>query len=123
MISMHVGSDGWAFFINLTRAVGDRPLERRDAKFIQLLQLELARHLGRSLATTRDPVARLSPRLRQTLDCLLDGDGEEQAALRLGISAATVREYVQALYRLFGVNTRPELMAYFLRRYRNRPPG
>ena len=98
-------------------------MDRRDSKLVYLLQLELARHLGRSLATSRDPVSRLSPRLRETLDCLLDGDGEKQAALRLGISVATIREYVQALYRNFEVNSRAELMAYFLRRYRGRPPA
>ena len=61
--------------------------------------------------------------LLRTLGGLLDGDGEKQAAARLGISPATVREYVQALYRHFGVTTRAELMADFLRRYRGRPAG
>lgn len=118
ILSLYLLDGGGAFMISPTRATGDRPFERRDAKLVHLLQLELAPHLGRSLATSGDPAARLSPRLRQTLDCLLDGDSEKEAALRMGISAATVREYVQALYRQFGVTTRAELMAHFLRRYR-----
>ena len=48
--------------------------------------------------------------------CLLEGDGEKQAALRLGLSRHTVHEYVGELYRRFGVCSRPELMALCLRR-------
>ena len=74
--------------------------------------------------STARAIASRCPRQRQTLDCLLDGDGEKQAARRMGISPGTVREYVQTLYRLFDVTTRAELMAQFLRRYRGRPgPG
>jgi DNA-binding NarL/FixJ family response regulator len=87
-------------------------------KLLHLVQLELAPHLGRSLATSADPVSRLPPRLRQTLDCLLAGDSEKQAAARLGVSVATVREYVQAVYRRLGVDSRAELLARFLRRGR-----
>jgi DNA-binding CsgD family transcriptional regulator len=124
ILSVHAGPGGCGFLLCPSRALGDRPFGRRDARVIHLTQLALTPHLGRSLATSRDPAARLSARLRQTLDGLLEGDGEKQAALRLGVSPATVREYVQALYRLFGVSTRAELMAHFLRRYRGRPdPG
>jgi DNA-binding NarL/FixJ family response regulator len=94
----------------------------RDARLVHLLNLALAPHLGRSLATATDPLARLSPRLRQTLDCLLEGDSEKQVAARLGLALPTVREYVQLLYRHFEVNSRAELMAYFLRRYRRPGP-
>jgi DNA-binding CsgD family transcriptional regulator len=122
ILSVHAGPDGWAFMISPGRALGDRPFGRGDARVIHTIQLALAPHLGRSLATFRDPVSRLSPRLRQTFDRLLEGDGEKQAAAGLGVSLATVREYVQALYRLFGVSTRAELMAHFLRRYRGGGP-
>jgi DNA-binding CsgD family transcriptional regulator len=116
--SYHTTSDGWGFVLSPVRADDDAPFDRRASKLIHYLLLELSPHLGRSLATSRDPVARLSPKLRQTLDALLDGDGEKQVAARVGVRPATVREYVQALYRQFGVNSRAELMAYFLRRYR-----
>ena len=61
-------------------------------------------------------VALLPPRLRQTLDCLLDGDSEKQVAARLGLSRHTVHEYVKALYRRLGITTRAELMVRYLRR-------
>ena len=77
--------------------------------------------LGGPLATDRDPgLLTLTPRLRQTLNCLLDGDTEKQAALRLGFSRATVHEYVKTLYQRFGVASRAELLAHFLRRFRPR---
>ena len=65
--------------------------------------------------------ASLAPRLRQTLDCLLDGDGEKQVAARLALSLPTVHQYVTALYRHFGVSSRAELLAHFIRRL-PRPP-
>lgn len=58
----------------------------------------------------------LSPRLRQTLACLLEGDGEKQVAARLGLSAPTTHQYVTALYRHFGVRSRAQLLTHFLRR-------
>jgi DNA-binding NarL/FixJ family response regulator len=47
---------------------------------------------------------------------LLEGDSDKQAARRLGLSVETIPQYVQALYRHFHVNSRAELLAYFLRR-------
>jgi len=51
-----------------------------------------------------------SPRLQQTLACLLDGDSEKQLAARLGLSRATIPQYVTALYRYFGVTSRAHLL-------------
>ncbi len=62
----------------------------------------------------------LSPRLRQTLACLLEGATEKGAAARLGVSRSTLHQYVKGLYRHFGVSSRAELMAYFLRQSRTR---
>jgi DNA-binding NarL/FixJ family response regulator len=56
----------------------------------------------------------LSPRLQETLRCLLEGDSEKQAARRLDLSRHTVHEYVTDLYRRFGVNSRSELVAFVL---------
>ena len=80
---------------------------------------ELARLIGRSLvsATELSPDG-LSPRLRQTLACLLDGDSEKQLAARLGLSRATVHQYVTALYRHFGVTSRAQLLALMIKRIR-----
>jgi FixJ family two-component response regulator len=58
--------------------------------------------------------AALSPRLRQTLRCLLRGEGEKQIAERLGLSRHTVHDYIKSLHRCFGVNSRGELLAVCL---------
>lgn len=57
----------------------------------------------------------LTPRLQQTLQRLLAGDAEKEVARRLGVSPNTVHVYVTALYRRFGVNSRGELLARFIR--------
>ncbi len=51
---------------------------------------------------------RLPPRVQETLACLLEEDGEKQAAARLGLSPATV-------HRHYRVASRAELLARVLR--------
>lgn len=58
----------------------------------------------------------LSPRMRQTLERLLAGDSEKEIAARLRLSPHTVHVYVKTLYRRFGVCSRGELFARFVRR-------
>jgi DNA-binding CsgD family transcriptional regulator len=89
----------------------------RAAAVLSLLTRQVAPLVGTALATNAQYGLRgLSPRLRQTLDALLNGDSEKQIAERMGIQRATVHEYVGALYQRFHVGSRGELMAYFLRR-------
>jgi len=65
--------------------------------------LALLEHLGLSL------------RMRQTLQGLLAGEQEKQIAYRLSLSRHTVHVYVKGLYRHFGVSSRGELLARFVR--------
>jgi DNA-binding NarL/FixJ family response regulator len=103
--------------LSLFRPLGDRWFSRRQVNLVQHCQEELAGWIGRILPTMAAPgLSVLSPRLRQTLDCLLEGDSEKQAAIRLGISAASVHDYVKALHRHFGAASRGELLAVFLHR-------
>ncbi len=57
---------------------------------------------------------KMSPRMRQTLEGLLCGESEKQIAYRMGISQHTVHFYVKALYKLYGVNSRGELLSRFV---------
>ena len=59
----------------------------------------------------------LSQRHVQTLQRLLEGDSEKQIASRFGVSPHTVHVYVKSLYRHFGVSSRGELLARFVRRH------
>jgi DNA-binding NarL/FixJ family response regulator len=58
----------------------------------------------------------LPPRLRRTLDCLLEGEDVKGVARRLGLSRHTVHLYVTDLYKRFGVHSRAELLAVCLRK-------
>jgi DNA-binding CsgD family transcriptional regulator len=98
--------------------LGEGPPSERGRRLVHLAQQELGPLLGTALATAGDPGwSDLPPRWRQTLECLLDGESEKQAASRLGISRLTIHEYVKRLYEHFGVSSRGELLAFFLRRY------
>ncbi len=120
LASPGAGNHNW---LVLTRPPRGRPFERREPRLLRLVHREINPLLGSALAGPDDPCpSKLPPRLRETLDCLLDGDSEKQAALRLGVRRVTAHQYVNALYRHFGVAGRAELMAHFLRRYRNRRP-
>ena len=104
--------------LHLSQDSGEnRPPTQWTRRIIAVLHRQFAGLYETRLATQRHrSLTGLSPRLRQTLACLLEGDGEKQVARCLGIRPSTAHEYVTALYRHFGVASRPELMAYFVRR-------
>jgi DNA-binding NarL/FixJ family response regulator len=100
------------------RARGGRPYGGREQAVLARCHDRLAAQFGRGLVLpTRPNLHGLTPRRRQLLACLLEGDSEKEAALRLGLRPTTVHEYAKQLYRHFGVSSRPELLAYYLRRY------
>ena len=104
------------------RAVGDRAFTARQRQTLSLLHAELGADIGRALSSPTEPnLHSLTPRQRDALDALLEGDSEKQVAARLGISISTAHEYVAALYRHFGASSRGELMARFVGRARPRP--
>ena len=103
----------------LVRALGERDFSDRECALVSFFHVELGRLIGRSLASAfRATSRRLAPRLRQTLNYLLEGDSEKQVALRMGISRTTVHQYVTMLYRRFGAHSRAELLVRVLRRQR-----
>ena len=59
--------------------------------------------------------SQLSPRLQETLHFLLTGKSEKQIATELGLSKHTVHSYVKALYKHFGVTSRAELLARWVK--------
>ena len=108
--------EGLTDVLSVHRATGERPFSRQAVRLVGLLHSALGPMISRQLAPAADPSpSDLSPRVRQVLECLLEGDGEKQIAARLGLSRATVSEYVGRIYRHFGVSSRPELMARWVR--------
>jgi DNA-binding CsgD family transcriptional regulator len=101
----------------LSRAIGDRDFTARERAIVRELQAAVTPLIGGPLARFADPSpSTLSPRVRQVLKCLLEGDGDKQIATRLGLKRHTVNEYVDKIFRHFGVVSRPELLARWVRR-------
>jgi DNA-binding CsgD family transcriptional regulator len=119
LVSFHRIEEGDDHFCGLTimRSLNEPRFSRRDKAFVAAVHGEIAPLVGRQLAAAHEPSAlHLSPRLRQVLDCLLEGDGEKQIAVRLGLTPQTVNQYVKAVYRHFRVYSRGELLARWIRR-------
>jgi len=53
----------------------------------------------------------LSPRQTQIVDLLAEGRSDKEIALTLGLSTATVRTYLQRMYRQYGSRSRAHLVA------------
>lgn len=105
--------------ICISQGTGEPDFSERQRQLIAFLHDELVPLVGRSLVSAVEPSPwSLSPRLRQTLACLLEGDSEKQVAARLKLSVPTAHQYVTALYRHFGVSSRAQLLAHALRRAR-----
>ena len=103
--------------ICMCRGLGERDFSSGEIRLLEFFHAELGRLVGRQLVSATEPsVDTLSPRLRQTLACLMEGDSEKQVAARLGLSPTTVHQYVTALYRRYGVQSRGQLLAHMLRR-------
>jgi DNA-binding CsgD family transcriptional regulator len=108
----------------LLRAWGEQRFGQRECRLIQLLHDELAPLVGQQLAATDEPgPSDLSPRKREVLECLLEGDTDKQISMRLGLSKATVSEYASDVFRHFGVCSRAQLSATFLRSFRRTRNG
>jgi DNA-binding CsgD family transcriptional regulator len=101
----------------LSRAKGSRDYSGRDRAVVRDAHALLAPLVGGALARFSEPSpAALPPRVRQVLKCLLEGDGDKQVARRLGISPHTVNVHTKAIFRHFGVQSRAELLARWIRR-------
>jgi len=112
-----VSDDGAIAVLTLHRAAGERGFSAREQRLASFFFGELGRLVGNSLVSATEPGPdKLSPRLRQTLACLLEGDSEKQVAARLGLSRPTAHQYVTALYRHFKVGSRGQLLAHIIKR-------
>jgi DNA-binding CsgD family transcriptional regulator len=103
--------------VYLLRARGDADFLPRHRAIVGELNAQVAALVDGPLAGFLEPSpAALPPRARQVLRCLLEGDGDKQVAVRLGMSRHTVNAHVRRIFAHFGVTTRSELMARWIRR-------
>lgn len=71
----------------------------------------LSAQVQRSLSPPPDPLAGLTDREREVLDCLADGVSRTQTAARLRVSVNTVRSHIQNLTAKLGVHSTLEAVA------------
>lgn len=103
--------------IILNRRAGAPNFGPRDRSIVREAHAALSPLIGGPLARYADPSPLdLSPRARQVLACMLEGDGDKQIALRMALSTHTVNQYAKAIYRHFRVQSRPQLLARWVRR-------
>lgn len=65
-------------------------------------------------ASGRDDLATLTPRERDILALLAEGDSSKQIATRLGLTPGTVRAYLHTIYEKLGVENRTQAAVRFL---------
>lgn len=100
-----------------TREAGRRDFKARDKALLAEVQGVMVPLIGRGLSQFTEPAPSALPlRAQQVLRCLLEGDGDKQVAQRLGISRFTVNVYTKQIFRHFGVQSRAELLARWVRR-------
>jgi DNA-binding CsgD family transcriptional regulator len=103
--------------LDLSQDVADARPTQRTKRQLALLHRLIEPLIGSELATEHQRgIHGLSPQLRATLELLLGGDSEKMIAENLGVRRATAHEYIGKVYRHFNVQSRPELMAYFVHR-------
>jgi DNA-binding CsgD family transcriptional regulator len=101
----------------LLRPTGERDFNGRQRAVAAEAMGLVTPLVGGALARFAEPSpAALSPRVRQVLKCLLEGDGDKQAAAHLKLSCYTINEYTKQIYRHFGVQGRAELLARWVKR-------
>jgi DNA-binding CsgD family transcriptional regulator len=108
----------------LVRVVDNLPIDGADtAARRRRLLAELCKLVGAHTAggVAADAVG-LSPRMRQTLQFLIEGDSERQISLKLKISPHTVHVYVKQLYKRYNASSRGELLSRFIRGHVGPPP-
>jgi DNA-binding NarL/FixJ family response regulator len=101
----------------LVRPLRERDFTPRHRTIVQELHEKITALIGGPLARFHEPSpSALSARVRLVLRCLLEGDSDQQIAARTELSRYTVNEYVDRIFRHFGVQSRPELLARWIRR-------
>lgn len=106
--------DGCLSLTAMYRNAGKEVFSDRDARIVHLVLSEVPwLHLESWPLAKRTRGNLLAPRLRSTLNLLLEGLGRKQIAGHLGITENTVSGYIKQVYRIYHVQSHAELMKYF----------
>ena len=114
LLSCHPFPDRCLSFIALYRKADDELFSPREARIAHIMLSEVPwLHAQSWPQAKRINGQMLSPRLRTTLNLLLEGLGRKQIAAHIGISENTVAGYVKDIYRIYKVHSQAELLTYF----------
>ncbi len=105
------GSSGAIRAFYLKRRWGARPYSDEETALVQLF-LDGTRAFDPSLRPLLASLG-LAPREERTLELLLEGLSEKEAAAKLGVTANTLHGYAKDLYRKLDVSSRYELFSRF----------
>ena len=89
--------------------------DSRERQLTTLLldELQYLHSTGRLERSAPSAFADLPPRQRQVAELLLTAASQKEIASRMRLSTHTLRDYVKAIYRTFGIGSRPEFMVRF----------
>ncbi len=118
VVALSRGARGWLpktiAIDHLIRAI--RGVHRGEAWLApELLGRVLTDLTERAAAPRTNPLAELSPRELEVLQCMVDGLSRGEIAARLGVSGNTVRTHTQNLIAKLGVHSTLESVAVALR--------
>jgi DNA-binding CsgD family transcriptional regulator len=106
---LHLGATGLTASLRICS-----PKKRYGARhraIVDLVHHEIGWIYRSDLPLASPEAMALSPRQRDVLGLLLNGDGEKQIAGKLKLSHNTVHHHVKGIHRHFGVSSRSELLA------------
>lgn len=99
------------------REKGRNDFDDHEIDLIHLIHERITRLIGSPLSRFVEPMpSQLSHRARNVLVCILEGDSDKEVSKRLAISPHTVNHYTKQIFIHFGVTSRTELLARWVRR-------
>jgi DNA-binding CsgD family transcriptional regulator len=111
------GSGDGHLGVIIARRLRQADFSARNKAVVQEVVAMVTPLLGGPLARFDDPSpADLPPLARRVLRCFLEGDTGKQVAARLGLTRHTVNWYAKIIFRHFGVTSRTELVARWVKR-------
>ncbi len=115
ILSACPGEGGQVSLAGFYRADGSDAFSERESRIAHITLSEIpSLHEDNSAADLWGEIAELSPRLREILNCLINGYDRRKIGEQLGLSMNTVGGYVAEVYRQFNVHSQSELMHRFL---------
>ncbi len=115
ILSARPNAQGQVSMVGFYRFDGREAFSERDSRIAHITLSEIASlHEDVTSSDLWSDVVALSPRLREILNCLIQGFDRKKISRQLDLSLHTVGSYIADIYQRFGVHSQAELMHRFL---------